>query len=376
MGLLDPRALGLTPIARLGPSRFAAFRGCALREAYRAARVNPLLPPAPASYLGSAIHRFLAFAAVRSHTALTEASARRALDQFIAEQESRVDEPFAAHLLPLSSSVADYQVRCQRAVAAAVRLSGIARPAQTVAPARSSSSPRLFGPEVWVASSDGLLGGYVDEITKEEDGVVLRDYKTGLAAVPGSPEADEAWLQLYLYAALFAESAGVWPVRLELVPLEGEPSSQTPDHPRCTALVAEAKSLLARTNSLIASRKRAADAGQALASPAGPTCGHCAYRPLCSAYIASDHADREWPNDLVGIVAARHPLRNGRLLFELRDVQGKSVIVRGITNDADRHPAIELVQPGARGGFFSVAGDRAGGTLTETARTTLVAYAA
>jgi hypothetical protein len=275
-------------------------------------------------------------------------------------------------LLPLATHVRDYEVRCQRAVAAAVRLAPKSpRQAATVG---GRVAQRTEGSEVWVASTDGLFGGYVDEVVREPGGVVLRDYKTGLASVPGTPAADEAWVQLQLYAAIYAESAGVWPSRLEIVPLEGPPFSRAVEPTSCVILLSEARALLLKTNDALR-RLPYRDAAEALARPLPDTCRRCEYRPTCPAYATHPRGtDPSWPNDILGTVVARHPLRNGRLLFEVLDVEGGRQVARGISDDGDRHPALRLLQAGARCGFFSLAGDRLSGALTETAMTVLVAY--
>jgi RecB family exonuclease len=369
----DVGAVALVPIRRLSPSRYLAFRECPLREAYSASAIERLLPRAAAARLGTAIHRLLEFASRPAATELSSESARRALDQFIAEQESLMDtSPSERLLLPLATHARDYEVRHQRAVGAAVRLAHSAA-GQPLSAGRRLR-PRTQGSELWVASADDLVGGYIDEVVSEPEGVVLRDYKTGLAAVPGTRAAAEGWTQLQLYAVLYAESTGVWPLRLEIVPLDGPPVASGVEPAACTALLAEARALLLETNS-VTSTASYQEGAYLLGRPAPGTCRRCEYRPACLPYAASEREeDESWPSDVIGTVIARHPLRNGRLLFEVLTDQGRRQVVRGIADDSERHPRLAFFQPGSRCGFFSLAGNRRCGALFETDMTVLVAY--
>lgn len=370
---VDIDAVTLLPLRRLAPSRYTAFKDCPLREVYSTTRIERLLPRAAASYLGTAIHRLLEFAAAPADEPLSSEVASRVLDRFVAEQESIMEEsPTDQLVLPISTHVRDFEVRRRRAIAAAVQ--SAAKPGVRPVCIGRSSVPRRHGSEVWVASADGLIGGYIDEVAQTSDGVLLRDYKTGLAGIPGTPEADEAWEQLALYAALYAEATGVWPTLLEVVPLEGAPSESSVRLDACRALLREAKALLLETNAVLESTPHR-QAAEVLARPDPDTCRRCGYRPTCPVYIRQDRPnDATWPNDIIGTVRARHPLRNGRLLFEITDAQGVLAVVRGVSDDADRHPAIALLQPGTRCGLFSLSGNRQGGAFTETDQTTVIVY--
>src|SRR5262249_15546428 len=103
----------------------------------------------------------------------------------------------------------------------------------------------------------------------------------------------------------------------------------------------------------------------------------CEFRPLCPAYRRlTTVADEELPNDIFGRITERHLLGNGRVLFELCDAQDARVLVRGIRNDAERHPALPLLVPRRDARFFNLAGSRAAHDSSETKATVAVVYAA
>jgi len=366
----------LVPLRRISPSRFQACKECPLREVYGASRADRLLPRAAAAHFGTAVHRLLAAAA---HTQELELSALRAgqlLDSYVAEQEAKMADSAADQmLLPISDHLRDYEVRRRRAISAAMLLarSGTSRPSR---PAERVAPRRVLGAEVWVSTADGIVGGYIDEVAPSDAGIVLRDYKTGLAATPGTAAEAAAWQQLKLYAALYAETTGQWPVTLEIVPLDGAVHAEVVSRDECRSLLSEARRLAEECNAILIAYA-AFDAAMRLARPASETCRRCEYRPLCPAYRQlCSTGDENLPNDVFGTISARHSLGNGRLLFEVTDDARLRTLIRGITNDADRHPALPLLELGREVGFFNLAGDRTTRTFSETRTTVAVVYAA
>jgi RecB family exonuclease len=357
----------LQPLKRLGPSRFSAFRECPLREVFRASDVPRLLAPAGAAHLGSVIHRLMEAAAGRS--ALTEAAAADLFDHLLAEEETRMSEsPQSRAAVPLARSVADYEVRRLRAIRAAVSpetVRGATGPLQVTATAP-------VGSEIWVASADGGVGGFIDEACSRSGGVVLRDFKSGAAARRDSPQYRSAIVQLQLYAALYAEAWGIWPTAIEIVPVGGEPYIEQVSAEECAQLLATAKDMLRACNTAV-EEMAPAEAMRQLGHPAPDVCRYCEYRPLCAPYIAARGGEGEWPRDAIGTITRRDSLRNGTLLFGLNDDETPNY-VRGVSNSEMRHPALSLVQIGRRAGFFNVAGSREHHSYAESHATTIVAY--
>jgi RecB family exonuclease len=360
---LDQR---LVPLRRLGPSRFAAWRACKLREAFRAAVSSPILPRSPAAHLGSAIHRMLEAAAHSERLVPVDAEELFQQEVTAEEQQMRISGA-GTRSVPLARSVRDFEVRRRRAIQAAVHVSGFVRPATGIRPATPT------GNEVWIETPDYEAGGFVDEITSTNGQIAIRDFKTGLAARRGTAEQAEAFLQLKLYAAIYAEAFGVWPLTLEIVPLQGETSSVSVDPEECMTLLREARDLFHGTNEVIESDPL--NAPMLLATPAPDTCRTCDFRPLCRQYLTTirPHGGA-WPRDVVGTLARRIPLKNGTLLLEIVEDSGESVRVRGVSLDKDRHPHLSLVESGSRVGVFSVDGWKDSLSYAEGPSTTIVVY--
>ena len=268
--------------------------------------------------------------------------------------------------VPLSRSVRDFEVRRHRAIQAAVAASAGATGHD------GGRGPQRTGTEVWIETGDRQVGGFVDEIVTQGNRLMIRDFKTGLAAKRGTPEQAEAFLQLKLYAAIYNDAFGTWPDVLEVVPLRGEVTVIPVDRDECVELLREARRLLAETNAII---ERRPDARNVLATPASDTCRYCEYRPLCERYLTVDKASGEWPRDVVGILAKVVQLKNGMLMFEVTDAAGTLIRVRGITADSSRHPQLRQLVTGTKIGIFNVEGNRDVPNFSEGTATTIVAYA-
>src|SRR5690606_15664843 len=121
----------------------------------------------------------------------------------------------------------------------------------------SSHHNRLdTGFERWVQTRDGMIGGKVDHVLHTKDGVVLRDYKTGLILEGNSPDGhklvkESYQVQLKLYAALYHATHGVWPIALEVIPIVGTPQIVPFQSAECEHLLSEAHALMEDVNRLI-----------------------------------------------------------------------------------------------------------------------------
>ena len=80
------------------------------------------------------------------------------------------------HLLPLSAAIPDFEVRKLRAIAGA---SALAATAAAKTNTVQHVHPRLLGFELAVATPDGLAAGRIDAVVADEDGPIVRDYKSG-----------------------------------------------------------------------------------------------------------------------------------------------------------------------------------------------------
>jgi hypothetical protein len=194
----------------------------------------------------------------------------------------------------------------------------------------------------------------------------LRDYKSGAIFVDDSerlPILKVSYeIQLRLYAALYASSKGRWPVRLEVVPLTGIPSSVNFNEKDCSLLLDEAREVLREVNGIIRQEAHAPqELTRRLGAPSPAHCAYCPYRPGCgpyrSAVLKSEFLD-DWPRDLWGRVEEIRQLGNGKLLITL---QSKNDLrrIRGVTAGQNRHPALQQLRVGDDLAAFSL---RAGGS--------------
>jgi RecB family exonuclease len=370
-GILDC-TLELTPIRRISPSRYEGFKACALREAWAAAGQGPLLPLTPAARIGMAIHQLLEEAG-RGQLAPAERPAiERRWEELLAKVEAAMSENWLERqFVPVRSAVPDLEVRRLRAQERALAIAQAAGVARRAAPEKA-----VTGFERWVESPDGTVGGYIDHVMATPEGPVLRDYKSGSVrdVTPGGPAGlREGFVaQLRLYAALYAAAAGVWPARLELVPLQGETVAVPFDPAECEALLADAVAVLGWINAIIAAPTGSAQEAEArLATPSVGACRHCPFRPACAAYrLARTGApeDGTWPEDAWGELREVRRLGNGKLLLTLGSGSegGDSRQVRGISPDVDRHPALEHLREGEQIALFNLKGAPAGGTRSES----------
>jgi hypothetical protein len=281
---------------------------------------------------------------------MTTSAAEERFDALLRDEEQRMAGTPDAIYLPLAQHVRDFGLRKRRGIAAAANRASAVR----LVPSEAAGGKRSTGPEVWVTSPHGEVGGYIDDVVREAETIVLRDYKSGVAAQPGTTAHDEAMQQLRLYAALYEATHAVWPVAVEIVPIDGAPQREEVDRDACAALLERACALYRRTNTVLASYA-ARVAEQQLGRPAPDVCRWCEFRPVCNAYLTARSSEGDWPADAVGSVAAVHRLGNGKVSIQI--IEGQAVAhVRGITPDSVRHPAFPALQLGVVAGLFNLKG--------------------
>jgi hypothetical protein len=162
-------------------------------------------------------------------------------------------------------------------------------------------------------------------------------------------------------------------VRLELVPLTGEVIALPVDRARCEGHLVRAGALLRQINRIInLQRDMPETAAAQLAQPSPENCRGCPFRPACHHYWqARAQGGKGWSSDAAGTFARMQKLRNGRLAVVLDPERAGCgiTVAKGISPDADRHPALARVEPGARISVFNLrhSGDAAGEETPATA---------
>jgi RecB family exonuclease len=360
----------LAPLQRVSPSRFQALKECPLRELRAAAGVPGQLPAAPAARLGSAIHRLLEEAGKGLFRHGGPSAIENRWNALAAEAESMMHGSWLErHLVPLKAAVPDFEVRRLRAIKRAQDITEALPAIQVPIGGRLPS-----GTEVWVSASDGVAGGFIDQVEATAAGPVLRDYKSGHILEPASASQSgsvkEAYeIQMKLYAAIYANMTGVWPARLELVPLQGPVREVIFTATASQALLDQARDMLVRINTIITTNPP--DAAEAmLAAPTPDACRYCLFRPSCLAYRqARDGAAEDvWPVDLWGKVDEKRVLGNGRILLiiDTHNQQRSRAVIRGLTAGPDRHPALAGLLPGDSVAAFGLRGGGNGSTFQES----------
>jgi hypothetical protein len=335
-----------------------------------------LLPAPPAARLGSAIHRLLEEAGKGLFREGGSTAIEKRWDELAAATESAMRSSWLERqFVPLKAAVPDYEVRRLRAIQRAVEISQ-SLPAASTFPAGQLSR----GCELWIATPDGLAGGYIDQVEDCVMGPVLRDYKSGHiledASAGTSGAVKESYeVQLKLYAAIYAAATGIWPAKLELVPLQGAVREVEYKRSECEHLLREAREAITKANSIIANNSPAT-AEALLAAPSPSSCRYCLFRPACSAYRAARErgavADG-WPEDLWGTIREKRILGNGKILLTIQPATAGSppITIRGLSSSPERHPALPGLAPGDSTAAFGLKGGVTGGTLQESSWTVI-----
>ena len=364
---------------RLSPSRYTAVKNCLLREVWSASGNDPLLPASPTAELGSVIHQLLEAAGrghLKSGGSLKVSST---WDELISQAEKKMAlSSLRRHQVPLNKSIPDFEVRKLRACHKATEIAHDAFLLQGDVP-KQSSEPTGF--ELWVESRDGLIGGYIDRATMTKDGVVLSDYKSGaiLSFSPGEGfgEMKQAYKeQLELYAVLYQLKYGDWPIRLEVVPLQGTPVEVFFDFKESERILEEASKIFHIINQRIVEVENGDAEVSSLASPNVLYCRHCLFRPACHAYWNARQLEpqEKWPADVKGFLKETTRLHNRKVCIRITDgdlSSTTSITVRNLTDSADRHPFFQHISTGSRVEIYGLRHDYHSGDYTETQNTVI-----
>ena len=364
---------------RVSPSRYTAMQTCLLREVWTASGNEPLLPPSPFAELGSVIHQLIEIAGRGQLDGGVKAKVDAVWNELISEVEKKMTlRRLSKHLVPLTRSIPDFELRKLRACRRAAEIAHDALRAHNGRD-RQSLEPTSF--EFWVEDDAGQVGGYIDRVMMTEDGIVLRDYKSGavfdFGIGEGSGDLKHAYKeQLLLYAALYQIKCGVWPVRLEVVPLQGNPVKVVFEPEDAECLLAGASTSLRAANKRIAQVENGSAETTSLASPQAAHCRFCLFRPACQAYwIARGHKSQEkWPTDVQGFLRETTRLRNGKVSMRIAESDSYTsdiTTVRNLTDCADWHPLLHRIPIGSRVAIYCLEYHYRSGDYTETPHTVI-----
>ncbi len=177
-----------------------------------------------------------------------------------------------------------------------------------------------------------------------------------------------------LYAGLYQLKCGVWPVRLEVVPLQGAPVSVPCNEEEAQRLLAAAVAILRDTNQRIADVKNNRRQLTELASPCPRNCRLCLFRPACQAYwlARTQEPQTQWPADVRGTVCETTHLRNGKMCLRIAQSDQplpSCITVRNLTASIVRHPLINAAHTGIRVALYGLEHNYRSGDYAETLNT-------
>jgi len=329
---------------------FLSLRRCPLSHLLDVFSAGALLPLWPAARFGRAVHSLLEILS-RSRLEETPQDPESILDRLVSTQEREMSLNWLErHLIPISSSVKRYEVLRLSAIrhCRAIRANRANRRIHRLHRLRSALAEKR------IRSRDGLVRGRIDLVRKMKTGTILCDFKSGRVFGHSASGARRIRTdhrhQLELYAALYEDSTGEWPVRIEIYPVGSKPIPLEVVPSRCQDRLIEARSLLVSTNAAIqASGGNPRVLQRRLAAPSSMSCRFCLYRPGCEPYWQHRGEDRDdgWPADIRGIVESCGILGNSN--HYLQSTTG--LMIRGLSAVSSRHPAIQLIRSGS--GFIA-----------------------
>jgi hypothetical protein len=378
----DPDGSLSSKLESVSPSRYGTLkawqegRTCALQLLWKGKA--PLAPYAAAK-LGDVVHRMLD----RLPAGAAEEDAKLAWNEALEHTESRLNDDWVTRgLLPLERTVRGYALKrilTIRSVLHSVPTSNYS--------GADGGQPAAFREE-HLQSVDGLLKGRADLIEKRDGEWVLVDYKSGSIheddeGSGGQRIKEEYTLQLRLYAHLIWEAKGMIISKALLRTLDGCEHEVRVDATRVDEAGNEARALLGSFNAHIADEPKPESLALPLATSYGEGifgCAGCLYRPSCSTYISCRkqvEPGKRWPKDVWGEVKSIKR-ENGRVYFEilnennLRDPDDRimdSVVMIGVKDSPERHPALAGIEIGQKIRIFdyleaSSMGARADGPRT------------
>lgn len=314
------QTMPLKLLTRISPSRYSALRLCALREIWTADKQPPLLPISPSARLGMTAHKLLEL--TFSGQLKDEESMLHCWENEIRNHELEMrNNILEKHLVPLALNTSNYKVK-QIMTFNIVRI--LLREFNN-----QTKKVRKAETELWVQTKDEKIGGKIDSVKYADDGIYIIDYKTGAIIDYFSNDnsvKEEYQEQLKIYAGLYYESHGVWPVKLILIGLDKSEYNIPFNHEECLNLLNDAKSYFDKLNKLITSGLDSTS----FAAPSQAACRYCVYRPACRVYWNKREDMDNWPADFTGTVKDKIILGNGLFRVVLENKE-KRVTIRGLS---------------------------------------------
>lgn len=326
------------PQPPFGPSAVEIMRSCPLRSRFDASSSCERRTDF-STRVGTAFHRAVQSLAQDrpASGASTEQVAEEARSRFRLELNRQLQEAAqrpreralahdASRIAAAEEAVIVEAIRIQASPGPAFRRTGGGEGAGSAAAPLQRTLDGGIEVEVTVQSADGLFRGRIDRVEPVDGGYRLIDYKATLRSdLPARYER-----QLQLYALMWRDATGAWPVEaLILYPLKGASHTVDITPALCEQAAAEAASLIAQVQNETSPAR--------LAAP-GDVCKVCDCRPWCQPFW-------DWQNQERSAVVA---LERGTLGFEGEIRRLESIDHFWRVTVAWRSGAVELAAPHER----------------------------
>jgi CRISPR/Cas system-associated exonuclease Cas4 (RecB family) len=289
-------------INRISPSQFYSMKNCAYKSLLAEAfEKKPLLPVSPNAYFGTVLHKMLEL--ISKGVIRNETDFNKTFDEQVKLQEENLKKQGYDFFVPLQMNVKDFGMKKIL----------LKKHLRNISERPSVSSGIKFFSEKWVESKDKLIAGKIDLVIETGEEVEIIDFKTGAITQDVLDDTGEIFSevkqeykeQLKLYAYLYSENNGKFPISLSLVDLAKQKFSVSFSQSECNSIFDEAKKLLESTNESIIKRTFAAN-------PTEVNCKYCLYRPACSYFLKQIETNYSF-NDVSGSVTNVVRYKNGNV---------------------------------------------------------------
>lgn len=295
-------------IERISPSQFYSMKNCSYKSVLAEAfGKNPLLPVSPNAYFGTILHKILEM--IAKGEIRNEDDFNKTFDEQLLLQEEKLKNQGFSFLIPLQKNVKDFGMKKIL----------LKKHLRTASERPVINNAYKFQSEKWFESKDKLIAGKIDLIIENGNETEIVDFKTGAITQDVLDDDGELFTeikgeykeQLMLYAYLYFENTGKFPVLLSLFDLAKQKFSVEFTFEECRIAFKEAKNILLLTNNDITNRAFKGN-------PTEANCKYCFYRPACSFFLNQLKTDYS-SNDVTGILTNVVRYQNGNTSVFLKN---------------------------------------------------------
>lgn len=308
-------------IKRISPSQYYSMKNCAYKSVLSEAfGKKPLLPISPNAYFGVVLHKMLEL--ITKGVIRDEDNLNKLFDTQVILQETNLKQQGYEYFVPLQKNVNDYGIKKIL----------LKKHLRNVSDKSAISSGLKYLSEKWYESQDKLIAGIIDLVIEGEKGTAIIDFKTGAIAKDVLDDDGEVFLkikeeykdQLKLYAQLYFENTGIFPIQLILLDMAKHKIAVDFSQAECKTIYEQAKILLHTVNDGI-------DKGIFTANTSEANCKYCLYRPACSYYLNQLKTNYHF-NDVSGSNKNVVKYQNGNVNIFLEN-SGRHIEVTGISSE-------------------------------------------